>query len=617
MQVGRNAEPETDANLLAAISAATDSKFAIRADANRLWTLGEALRFAARLSELNCSLEYVEEPVNDPQQIEQFVRATGLAVAVDESLDDGTFMLRAAQQSTQHADDSKACVPVCAVSAVVIKPSLLGSLEQTCELLRWGADHGVKCVISSSFESPVGLAAIGSIAAAADALYSERNPNNTHATVPTTHGLGTLSWFQSSPDDVIPTSWLPVHSSTAAPASMLVSDMHAVHQHVSRMHALKASPPHPASPALPAPPTSSVLSCMSPAVNTLEMDVQSQAGFTANVRMLHIGVQGSVPKTPHASEGVLLFLHGFMGAAEDWVPVMHGMAACGYQCYAMDLPGHSHSHWVKNSNLNPGQNESSSVSKCKPCMTDYASVVLQVTDRLGADNACSVGIVGYSLGARIALEASAACEEQGVNVRQVVAVSASPGIRWASAALDRCRSDACTASLLRSMRSTRATASRKSSRSSAMTDFLESWYSTPLWASLRQHPRYSELVSRRACEGDPRKLADVLEQCSSGRQNLWPEVLDKGFGCKVSFVVGGLDSKFLKITERMVSSSASSVQHAAAEEAVGVCASTGVKSWSQALPYSVAEVKHAGHAVHEEQPAALVSALQHLLQPEE
>ena len=35
-----------------------------------------------------------------------------------------------------------------------------------------------------------------------------------------------------------------------------------------------------------------------------------------------------------------VFLHGFLGAAEDWLPVMESLAAAGHRCLAIDLPAH-------------------------------------------------------------------------------------------------------------------------------------------------------------------------------------------------------------------------------------------------------------------------------------
>ena len=36
----------------------------------------------------------------------------------------------------------------------------------------------------------------------------------------------------------------------------------------------------------------------------------------------------------------VVFLHGFLGQAEDWDAVVAGLSAGGQECIAIDLPGH-------------------------------------------------------------------------------------------------------------------------------------------------------------------------------------------------------------------------------------------------------------------------------------
>lgn len=43
--------------------------------------------------------------------------------------------------------------------------------------------------------------------------------------------------------------------------------------------------------------------------------------------------------TPSPSPTSVLLLHGFLGSSDDWRPLMHGLAAAGSRCVAMDLPG--------------------------------------------------------------------------------------------------------------------------------------------------------------------------------------------------------------------------------------------------------------------------------------
>ena len=110
-------------------------------------------------------------------------------------------------------------------------------------------------------------------------------------------------------------------------------------------------------------------------------------------------------------------------------------------------------------------------------------------------------------------------------------------------------------------------------------------------------------MARRVRDGDPSVLADGLEQCSSGGQNRWPEVLESGFGCDVDFVVGELDAKFVKIAQDMTR--ADVFESIEAPEGADIV--PGVKLWP-VTQFRVAEVQGSGHAVHEEQPIALLSA---------
>lgn len=79
---------DRDRDLLHRIRTCVGDRLALIADANRAWTLQEAERMAATLSEYGIVL--VEEPLNSPDlnDIERFFEATGLQVAVGENLYD-------------------------------------------------------------------------------------------------------------------------------------------------------------------------------------------------------------------------------------------------------------------------------------------------------------------------------------------------------------------------------------------------------------------------------------------------------------------------------------------------------------------------------------------------
>ncbi len=111
---------------------------ALRLDANRSWTLGQALAFCDGIRDLN--VEYLEEPLRDPAGAVELRSRTGVPLAADESLREGE----------------------CPWADVwVIKPTLdpnwLEHLQQTSE-------RGQRAVISACFESGVGIAGLARLA---------------------------------------------------------------------------------------------------------------------------------------------------------------------------------------------------------------------------------------------------------------------------------------------------------------------------------------------------------------------------------------------------------------------------------------------------------------------
>ena len=98
------------------------------------------------------NVEFIEEPVRDPRDLEAFIRETGFEVALDETMwDDTCGNLR--------------LLP--GVSVWVIKPTLIGLLGSV-DLIRAAADQHKDCVVSSSFESSVGSRMLAHLASLTD-----------------------------------------------------------------------------------------------------------------------------------------------------------------------------------------------------------------------------------------------------------------------------------------------------------------------------------------------------------------------------------------------------------------------------------------------------------------
>ena len=114
----------------------------LRLDANRQWSLAKAIKFADYIAPtLRSRICFIEEPCQSIQQSLSFSEQTGIAIAWDESSRSADFHL-AAQQG---------------LSAIVIKPTLVGSIEKVMQLVKKARNLGLQPVISSSLESSLGL----------------------------------------------------------------------------------------------------------------------------------------------------------------------------------------------------------------------------------------------------------------------------------------------------------------------------------------------------------------------------------------------------------------------------------------------------------------------------
>ena len=128
-----------DIDLLDRILAILPDSVRLRLDANRRWSLSEACEFAGCIPQER--ITYIEEPVSRWQDCGAFYEATHMPYAWDETLQNPAFEFQ----------------PQPGLAALVIKPTLVGGLSR-CELMVGQAEkHGLRVVVSSSFESILGV----------------------------------------------------------------------------------------------------------------------------------------------------------------------------------------------------------------------------------------------------------------------------------------------------------------------------------------------------------------------------------------------------------------------------------------------------------------------------
>ncbi|KAF9597408.1 hypothetical protein IFM89_018603 [Coptis chinensis] len=104
---------------------------------------------------------------------------------------------------------------------------------------------------------------------------------------------------------------------------------------------------------------------------------------------------------------VLIFLHGFLGSGEDWIPVMKACST-SVRCISVTLPGHGGSRIESHANKESGQEPRMSVEVIADIL---AKLIHNITSS-------RVVLVGYSMGARIALCMALRCDNLDLRVRR-------------------------------------------------------------------------------------------------------------------------------------------------------------------------------------------------------
>jgi O-succinylbenzoate synthase len=148
LKVGQGG-PQQEADTVSALFAALPGLL-LRLDANRAWTLAQALEFARGLSPAQRQrIEFFEEPCQTPAHSLAFAQDTGIALAWDETVREPGFAVTAPA----------------GLRALIIKPSLQGELGHCRQLIEQAQSLGLAAVISSSIESSLGLGQLARLAA--------------------------------------------------------------------------------------------------------------------------------------------------------------------------------------------------------------------------------------------------------------------------------------------------------------------------------------------------------------------------------------------------------------------------------------------------------------------
>ncbi|KAA3613298.1 MAG: 2-succinyl-6-hydroxy-2,4-cyclohexadiene-1-carboxylate synthase [Calditrichaeota bacterium] len=209
---------------------------------------------------------------------------------------------------------------------------------------------------------------------------------------------------------------------------------------------------------------------------------------------------------------VIIFLHGFLGSARDWFSVAEILSK-NYCCLLVDLPGHG---------------ESRDLPKSGYTMPVCAENIIHLLKELRIH---TTHLVGYSMGGRLGFYLAAHYQKF---FDKIVLESASPGLQTDAEKQQRIKQDAEIAQKLESL---------------PFQDFLDYWYTLPLFGSLRKHERLGHLKKVRQTVYTEGLIFSLRKMGTGVMPNLWPEL--HNITNPVLLLTGDLDKKFENINREI------------------------------------------------------------------
>ncbi len=166
LKVGEHIEDEIEKVRI--VNETINGKALLHLDANQTWDYEEAVRFGEEVG--LAAMDYIEEPFRDIDRIPEFFNKTTIPVALDETL--------------QTLDFEK-LKSVEGVDVLVLKPTVIGGIEKVWQIIQTARNYAIDIVVSSSFESDIGLLTLVNLAGA----YTSRDR---------AAGLDTGKWFENN-----------------------------------------------------------------------------------------------------------------------------------------------------------------------------------------------------------------------------------------------------------------------------------------------------------------------------------------------------------------------------------------------------------------------------------
>ena len=147
VKIGRS-RPAEDLRIVNVLLGGLGDEVRLRLDANRALTLANAERLLKRIDPAR--IEYVEEPLQDCRELAELSRRIGMPMAIDEALHD------------PEVRDAVYGAP--GIEVQVVKPSLVGPVEELESVVTAGRIHGMDTVFSTALETSLTVAIVSRFA---------------------------------------------------------------------------------------------------------------------------------------------------------------------------------------------------------------------------------------------------------------------------------------------------------------------------------------------------------------------------------------------------------------------------------------------------------------------
>lgn len=356
--------PEEEAQRVEEVRRGAGPAVKIRCDANRRFSVADALAFTCLVGHLG--VDYIEEPVvgGEAGILSLVERECPVGIALDETVDE-----LYSKSGLQGLADSSA---VNKASAMVVKPSVVGGIEDSFAIIRFAHSRGMRAVVTSALETSVGLSATSCLALLSPDEY---------------HGIGTLDYDALENDVVLE------YRASAAP----LMDAKSLSWNNNGFPCFRETVSF-----------SNRGSDRDACCTAWTVEVPSPRAGVSPSKFLFREYSPVNGLEKNDDTEPVVVLHGFFGTQSDVSCLARGICTgLRRRVLTLDLPGH-------------GASEVRSLKSLT-----FSEIVEHVGLALQRVCALPCSLVGYSMGGRIAL---ALASQSTWRTRSCVALSASPGL---------------------------------------------------------------------------------------------------------------------------------------------------------------------------------------------